>query len=144
MKLNKFQVSAVFYFKSGNSKKVDWIEERLVKKIKGETQEVTEPLTLEEADAFFQGKFKEWKDKGTTVVRKNAKGENSVIPFSEVEYVTFTVTSVEENKKVDGEVEFEGGSIGIKTPPFNQSKPNLSEIKDITQHPAYKPPKTDN
>lgn len=144
MKLNKFQVSAVFYFKSGNSKKVDWIEERLVKKIKGETQEVTEPLTLEEADAFFQGKFKEWKDKGTTVVRKNAKGENSVIPFSEVEYATFTVTSVEESKKVDGEVVFEGGSIGVKTPLSNPTKPNLSEIKDIKQHPAYKPPKTDN
>lgn len=143
MKLNKFQVSAVFYFKSGNSKKVDWIEERLVKKIKGETQEVTEPLTLEEADAFFQGKFKEWKDKGTTVVRKNAKGENSVIPFSEVEYATFTVTSVEESKKVDEEAVFEGGSIGVN-PPFNPTKPNLSEIKDITQHPAYKPPKTEN
>lgn len=141
MKLNKFRVSAVFYFKSGNSKKVDWIEERLVKKIKSETKEVTEPLTLEEADAFFQGKFKEWKDKGTTVVRKNAKGENSVIPFSEVEYTTFTVSIVEESNKVDGEVISEGGSIGIKPTPFNPTKP---EIKDISQHPAYKPPKTEN
>ena len=52
MKINKFNVSAVFYFKSGNSKKVDWLEDKLVKKLKSETQELTEGLSLEEADVF--------------------------------------------------------------------------------------------
>lgn len=32
MKLNKHRVSTVLYFKSGNSKKVDWIEEKLCEK----------------------------------------------------------------------------------------------------------------
>lgn len=98
MKLNKFKVTSVFFFKSGNTKKVDWLEERLVKKVKSDDREVNEPLTLEEADAFFQGKFKEWKDKGATIVRKNVKGDNSIIPFAEVEYATVVVEQLGEEK----------------------------------------------
>ncbi|MED3600120.1 hypothetical protein P4556_32670, partial [Bacillus thuringiensis] len=92
MKINKFNISAVFYFKSGNSKKVDWLEDKLVKKLKSETQELTEGLSLEEADVFFQSKFKEWQENGTTIIRKNAKGENSIISFAEVEYMTMLVS----------------------------------------------------
>jgi hypothetical protein len=131
MKLNKFQVSTVLYFKSGNSKKVDWIEERLVKKVKGETQELTEPLTLNEADAFFQGKFKDWKDKGTTIVRKNAKGENSVIPFNEIEYATVTVIQMAEEVITGNTQPALGGAVEPPTPPA----PPVSNIKD---HPAFK------
>lgn len=121
-------VSTVLHFKSGNSRKVDWIEERLVKKVKNETSEVTEPLDLKEANAFFVAKFKEWKDNGSTIVRKNVKGDNSVIPFSEVEYATLQVTEYD--------VE----------PAKEQPKVERSHqpINDITQHPAYKPPMHSN
>lgn len=61
MKINKFNVSAVFYFKSGNSKKVDWLEDKLVKKLKSETQELTEGLSLEEADVFFKASLRNGK-----------------------------------------------------------------------------------
>lgn len=132
MRLNKFIVSAVLYFKSGNAKKVDWVEERLVKKVKLDAQEITEPLTLDEADAFFQGKFKEWKDKGTTIVRKNAKAENSVIPFSEIEYATVSISD-------------ESGNVldNITTPPEGVGRPVMpappaAQLKDIKDHPAFK------
>lgn len=129
MKLNKFKVSTVLYFKSGNSKKVDWIEERLVKKVKGESEEVTQPLTLDEADAFFQGKFKDWKDSGSTIVRKNAKGENSIIPFAEVEYATVSVSELVE---VPAEVK---DSITAPPPP---PAPMERQVRNIQDHPAFK------
>ncbi|MCY8123059.1 hypothetical protein MOC55_13700 [Bacillus spizizenii] len=134
MKLNKFQVSTVLYFKSGNSKKVDWVEERLVKKIDKETEEVTQPLTLEEADLFFQSRFKEWIDKGETIVRKNAKKETSVIPFSSVEYATVSVTLLgEDNLIVEGERELNNNEDSSLTPP--QPNEKWTRIED---HPAYK------
>jgi hypothetical protein len=121
MKVNVFKVTAVLYFKSGNSKKVDWIEDRLVKRLREDERDVTEPLTLEEADAFFQGKFKDWKESGATIVRKNAKGENSVIPFSEIEYATVTVEQINNTAPEQ---------------PAEEEKPQVRSIKD---HPAYKP-----
>jgi hypothetical protein len=125
MRLNKFEVSAVLYFKSGTSKKIDWIEEKLVKKVEQPDKEIIEPLTEEEADTFFQAKFKEWKDKGVTVVRKNIKGENSVIPFSEVEYLTFTVRLLDDNQSTE----------------TNNDELDGIKVKDIKDHPAYKQPK---
>ncbi|MCY8194075.1 hypothetical protein MOC90_06200 [Bacillus spizizenii] len=134
MKLNKFQVSTVLYFKSGNSKKVDWVEDRLVKKIDKETEEVTQPLTIEEADLFFQSRFKEWIDKGETIVRKNAKKETSVIPFSSVEYATVSVTLLgEDNLIAEGERELNNNEDLSLTPP--QPNEKWTRIED---HPAYK------
>ncbi|MFH7816960.1 hypothetical protein ACG2K5_18105 [Bacillus subtilis] len=134
MKLNKFQVSTVLYFKSGNSKKVDWVEERLVKKIDKETEEITQPLTLEEADLFFQSRFKEWIDKGETIIRKNAKKETSVIPFSSVEYATVSVTLLgEDNLIAEGERELNNNEDSSLTPP--QPNEKWTRIED---HPAYK------
>lgn len=128
MNLKKFRVSSVLYFKSGNSKKVDWTEEHLVKKIKLDEREVTEPLTLDEADAFFQGKFKDWIDKGITIVRKNAKGENSVIPFREVEYTTVTVSEV-----------VSVPAAPVKEKPDLPAPPSMErQIKNIQDHPAFK------
>lgn len=117
-KPNKFIVSAVLFLKSSNTRKVDWIEDRLMKIVKEDGKEYRMPLTTKEMDAFLQNKFKEWKDKGTTIVRKNIKGENSLIPFSEVEYATFKVELYEEGKETEG------------------------KDWDITQHPAYTEPRT--
>lgn len=140
MRLNKFQVSTVLYFKSGNSKKVDWIEERLVKKVKVDEKEVTDSLTLDEADAFFQGKFKDWKDNGTTIVRKNAKGENSVIAFSEVEYITVSVTLVGEDigATTGGRESCGTGNLPNTPAPPPPSSAVERQLKSITEHPAYK------
>ncbi|AKE16170.1 MULTISPECIES: hypothetical protein [Bacillus] len=122
MKINKFNVSAVFYFKSGNSKKVDWLEDKLVKKLKSETQELTEGLSLEEADVFFQSKFKEWQENGTTIIRKNAKGENSIISFAEVEYMTMLVSLAKD--------------ISLDT---TELKEDVSKAtRSIQEHPAFK------
>ncbi|MCZ4246959.1 hypothetical protein BXO87_02330 [Bacillus sp. GZB] len=134
MKLNKFQISTVLYFKSGLSKKVDWVEERLVKKIDKETEEITQPLTLEEADLYFQRKFKEWVDTGETVVRKNAKKETSVIPFSSVEYVTVSVTLLgQDSLTTEGEEDLkDNGDLPLPTPPAPEK---WTRIED---HPAYK------
>lgn len=140
MRLNKFQVSTVLYFKSGNSKKVDWVEERLVKKVKMDEKEVTEGLTLDEADAFFQGKFKDWKDKGTTIVRKNAKGENSVIPFSEIEYVTVAVTLLGEDVSSGTGGRVLGGSGDLPqphTPPPPPPSMMERQLRNIQDHPAF-------
>lgn len=144
MKINKFLVSAIFYFKSGTSKKVDWIEDRLVKKVTTDERDVQEGLTLDEADTFFQGKFKEWKDNGSTIVRKNAKGGSSIIPFSEVEYATLSVYSVDDGELEEPE-EPSVGSYGtevVKTTgkpfgkQFDYPKPPNSRPRDIKDHPA--------
>lgn len=135
MKINKFKVTTVLYFKSGNSKKVDWFEERLVKKIKSDEKEVTEGLTLDEADAFFQGKFKEWKDNSSTIVRKNIKGYNSIIPFGEVEYVTVEVTLVGEDVTTPtGEKNWGESEVLPFPPPPPQGPP----LRTIGEHPAFK------
>ncbi|HDW3054813.1 TPA: hypothetical protein RMI67_002429 [Bacillus cereus] len=122
MKINKFNISAVFYFKSGNSKKVDWLEDKLVKKLKSETQELTEGLSLEEADVFFQSKFKEWQENGTTIIRKNAKGENSIISFAEVEYMTMLVSLAKD--------------LSLDTTELNEDESKAT--KSIQEHPAFK------
>lgn len=132
MKINKFVVSTVLYFKSGNSKKVDWIEDKLIKKITNDTQEITEGLTIEDADTFFQDKFKEWKDKGTTIVRRNAKGESSVIPFSEVEYATVSVSTMDGN--VVAEADMSLGAAIKPPPPLPIPGP---EPRTIANHPAF-------
>ncbi|WP_411685007.1 hypothetical protein [Aeromonas caviae] len=137
MKLNKFQVSTVLYFKSGNSKKVDWVEERLVKKIDKETEEVTQPLTLEEADLFFQSRFKEWIDKGETIVRKNAKKETSVIPFSSVEYATVSVTLLGEDSLIAEGERDQKYYEDLPLPPHPPS-PSNEKWTRIEDHPAYK------
>lgn len=132
MKINKFVVSTVLYFKSGNSKKVDWIEDKLVKKITNDTQEITEGLTIEDADTFFQDKFKEWKDKGTTIVRRNAKGDSSVIPFSEVEYATVSVSTMDGN--VVAEADLSLGTAIKPPPPIPMPGPGP---RTIDNHPAF-------
>ena len=132
MKINKFVVSTVLYFKSGNSKKVDWIEDKLIKKITNDTQEITEGLTIEDADTFFQDKFKEWKDKGTTIVRRNAKGESSVIPFSEVEYATVSVSTMDGN--VVAEADMSLGAAIKPPPPLPIPGPGP---RTIANHPAF-------
>lgn len=126
MKLNKFEISVVLYFKSGTSKKIDWVEEKLIKKIPQPDKEIIEPLTETEADEFFRAKFKEWKEKGAIVVRKNIKGENSVIPFAEVEYLTFTVKLLDDTSS---------------TETSDSSEIQSVNVKDIKDHPAYKQPK---
>ncbi|KZR57899.1 hypothetical protein [Pseudobacillus badius] len=141
MKTNKFKVSSILYFKSGNSKKVDWVEERLGKKLTdSEGNESIVSLTLDEADDFFQGKFKDWKDNGTTIVRKNAKGETSVIPFSEIEYATVSVSLIEEvPREVATDADYQAASKyalpGMEPMPPN---PHSPPIRSIQEHPAFK------
>ncbi|MDQ0178466.1 hypothetical protein [Bacillus chungangensis] len=130
MKLNKFIVSAILYFKSGNSKKIDWVEDRLVKKIRIDEKEETKSLTLQEANIFFQGKFKEWKDKGTTIVRKNVKGQSSIIAFSEIEYATVTINQVGVSSLI--------GDQDVKPSTLSKHQESLT-VKAIKDHPAFKP-----
>lgn len=135
MKINKFIVSTVLYFKSGNSKKVDWVEDKLVKKITNDTQEITEGLTIADADAHFQERFKEWKDKGTTIVRRNAKGDSSVIPFSEVEYATVSISTMDGNVLAEADMSSIGTEpIGPYIPPTPPQGPGPRTIEG---HPAF-------
>lgn len=100
MKFNDFRVSAVFYFTNGTSKKIDWVERNLAKKESNPNKpDAYTPLELEEMIGFLGGKFKQWKEEGKSIVRKNIKGEYSLIPFSEVVYATFTVEQINENEE---------------------------------------------
>lgn len=135
MKIRKFKVSSVLYFKSGNSKKVDWIEEHLVKRVKLEDKMVTESLTLEEAEAFFQGKFKDWKNNGDIIVRKNVKGDSSVIPFSEIEYATVSVEVVDDESTEDEPRQPEKRDT---VSPIVPEPPKTPPVRSIEDHPAFK------
>ncbi|MCY7861195.1 hypothetical protein MOD67_14300 [Bacillus licheniformis] len=135
MRLNKFKVSTVLYFKSGVSKKVDWIEENLVKRIEDDSSETTTSVTIEEADRFFQGKFLEWKKNEEVICKKNAKGETSMIPFKDVEYATVSVSQITEQEEIDMD-----SKESIDTPlterDFGWSRQTRSSA--IENHPAYK------
>ncbi|MGG3801213.1 hypothetical protein [Metabacillus fastidiosus] len=135
MDVNKFKVSGIFYFKSGNSKKIDWIEDRLVKRETVDGEEVTSNLRLKEVDTFFQGKFKEWKDNGSTIVRKNVNGYNSIIPFLEVEYATVIVEEIKDynNPKGEDKPELEVVDHNMPVPP-----PPTQQFSRIADHPAFK------
>ncbi|MEB8823483.1 hypothetical protein P4G92_27235, partial [Bacillus cereus] len=85
-------------------------------------QELTEGLSLEEADVFFQSKFKEWQENGTTIIRKNAKGENSIISFAEVEYMTMLVSLAKD--------------ISLDTTELNEDESKAT--RSIQEHPAFK------
>lgn len=122
---SSFIISTVLYLKSGTSKKVDWIEENLKKRKVDGNLITVEELTLDEANKYFTDKFLELVNEGSTVARKNVKGETSIIPFREVSYMTFTVKEVAKEQSV---------------PPPLPPLPPKPEQRPISEHPAYKKP----
>lgn len=115
MKLSKFQVTAILYFKSGLSKRVDWVEDKLVKRSTIAEEVRDESLTLEDAKQHISSQMSTWVDQGDTVVKLNAKGEHSIIAFTEVEYTTVSVKELKE------------------------SAPPTEGVNPIFSHPAFTP-----